>query len=285
MAGKQVDNLTGIETTGHEWDGIRELNNPLPKWWLYVFYICIVWALIYSVFYPAWPSLSGYTRGLLGYNGREELNQQLADVQASRAVWYDRFGQQSIDDIAKDNELLQFAMAGGKTIFADNCAPCHGSGGAGRPAYPILVDDDWIWGGTPADIQQTIAYGIRNTHAKARLSEMPAFGADEILTAEEISLVADHVLSLSKAAPENAKGATIFAENCSSCHGELGQGVAELGGPNLADKIWLYGGRKDDIVRQIVKPRLGVMPPWTDRLDDVEIKQVAIYVHALGGGR
>ena len=283
---KTVDAVTGTETTGHEWDGIRELNTPLPKWWLYVLYATIVWGVIYTILYPAWPWLSGYTKGVLGYTPRAELNKTLEAVRASRAVWYDKFAQLSVDDIAKDPNLLQFAKAGGEVIFGENCAPCHGTGGVGRPGYPVLVDDDWIWGGTLADIQQTINYGVRSAHAEARVSEMPAFGADGLLSEQDIAAVADHVLSLSGTAPANAQGAQIFAENCASCHGELGQGVAELGGPNLKDQIWLYGGNRDAVIAQIARPRQGVMPAWNGRLDDVQIKQAAVYVHTvLGGGK
>jgi cytochrome c oxidase cbb3-type subunit 3 len=281
---KEVDALSGTETTGHEWDDIRELNTPLPKWWLYVFYATIVWGLAYSIAYPAWPWLSGYTKGVLGYSSRAELMETLDDVKASRAVWVDRFAAASVEDIAKDPTLLQFAMAGGRVLFADNCAPCHGTGGAGAKSFPALGDDDWIWGGTLDAIHTTLLYGIRSGLPEARISQMPAFGADEILTAEEISNVAEHVLSLSGAGPANAKGAAIFAEQCVACHGEDGKGIQDVGGPNLTDKIWLYGSTKSAIVAQIVKPRQGVMPAWQGRLSDYEIKQLAVYVHSLGGG-
>lgn len=285
MAEKETDALTGTETTGHEWDGIKELNTPLPRWWLWVFYATIIWGIGYYIAYPAWPSLSGYTKGVLGYSSRENLVKDLEAVQVSRAVWLDRFTTTSVDDIAKDPELLQFAMAGGAFVFGENCAPCHGSGGAGAPGYPVLADDDWIWGGTLDDIYQTIKYGIRSKHDDTRYSEMIAFGADEILEPAQISAVADYVLSLSGAGAANEEGAQIFEEQCTACHGEDGTGLAELGGPNLTDDIWLFGGSKDAIVAQIDKPKHGVMPAWVGRLDDAAIKQAAIYVHSLGGGQ
>jgi cytochrome c oxidase cbb3-type subunit 3 len=286
MAGKELDTLTGIETTGHEWDGIKELNTPLPKWWLWVFYATIVWGLAYSIAYPSWPWLSGYFKGMLGYSTRGEFGERMAAFDASRAGWYDRIAATSLQEINDDPQLLPIATAGGKVIFGNNCAPCHGTGATGRPGgFPALVDDDWIWGGTADDIYTTIRHGIRNGDPDARFSQMPAYGADGLLTAAQINAVADHVLALSGQGQDNAEGAAIFAENCAACHGELGKGEPALGAPNLTDQIWLYGSGKQAIVSQITRPRLGVMPPWSPRLSDVEIKQVATYVHSLGGGQ
>lgn len=285
MAEKNVDSLTGTETTGHEWDGIKELNTPLPKWWLWTFYATIIWSVGYYILYPAWPWLSGYTMGVLGYSSRAQFEETMAAVDEGRSGWIDKFQQLEIAQIADDPELLQFAMAGGRVIFADNCAPCHGSGGAGAPTYPVLVDDDWLWGGTLDEIHATVRYGVRNEHDEARYSEMPAFGTDEILEAEEISAVAEYVLSLSGKAPANEDGKILFEEQCVACHGEDAKGINELGAPNLTDQIWLYGGTKDDVVAQIAKPRHGVMPAMSERLDDAEVKQVTIYVHSLGGGQ
>jgi len=287
MANKEVDTITGIETTGHEWDGIKELNTPLPKWWLYVFYACIVWAMVYSVAFPSWPWLSGYTQGLLGYSSREELNERMAALETSRAVWADRIAAASLQEINDNPDLLQIATAGGKVIFANNCAPCHGTGATGRPGgFPALVDDDWIWGGTLDDIHTTIVHGIRNAQdPDARISQMPAFGADGTLTAAQINAVADHVLAISGQGPDNAEGATIFADNCAACHGDLGRGDPALGAPDLTDQIWLYGGSKQALVSQITRPKQGVMPSWNTRLSDVEIKQATVYVHSLGGGQ
>ena len=285
MAEKETDALTGTETTGHEWDGIRELNTPLPRWWLWVLYATIIWSIGYMIAYPAWPSLSGYTKGLLGYSSRANLVADLEAVRESRSVWVDKFSELEVGEIVEDPDLLQFAMAGGGFIFGENCAPCHGSGGAGAPRFPVLADDDWIWGGTLEDIHTTIAYGIRSDHDETRYSEMMAFGADELLEPAQISAVADYVLSLSGSGAANDEGAEIFEEQCTGCHGDDGKGLPEVGGPNLSDDIWLYGGTKDAIVAQITKPRHGVMPAWVDRLDDATIKQVTIYVHSLGGGQ
>jgi cytochrome c oxidase cbb3-type subunit 3 len=287
MAARERDALTGTETTGHQWDGIKELNTPLPKWWLWVFYATIAWALVYSVAYPAWPWLSGYTKGLLGFSARGQFNERMAALEASRSQWTDRIAAASLQEINDDPELLQVATAGGKVVFNNNCAPCHGTGATGRPGgYPALVDDDWLWGGTLDDIHTTIQHGIRNaTDPEARSSQMPAFGADGILTAAQIDAVADHVLALSGQGVDNPEGAAIYADNCVACHGELGKGDPALGAPNLTDQIWLYGAGKQAIVSQITKPRQGVMPAWNNRLSEVEIKEAAVYVHSLGGGQ
>jgi cytochrome c oxidase cbb3-type subunit 3 len=285
MAQKDVDTVTGTETTGHEWDGIRELNTPLPKWWLYVFYATIVFSFVYMVLYPAVPSLSGYTRGVLNYSTREQLVQDLAEVRQARAAWLDRIEANALDEIEQDPELLRYAMAGGHVIYADNCAPCHGAGGAGRRGYPVLADDVWLWGGSLDAIHHTLLYGIRSGNEQERLSVMPAFGTDGLLRRDEIGAVADHVLMLSGQGEGNAEGLRIFEEQCAACHGADGTGSVELGAPNLTTGIWLYGGTRQDIIAQVSNPKHGVMPAWTGRLGDAEIKQLTIYVHALGGGQ
>lgn len=287
MAGREVDALTGTETTGHEWDGIRELNTPLPKWWLYVFYATIAWALVYSILFPSWPWLGGYYKGILGQTNRGQYAESAAILQASRAGWADKITAASLQQINDDPQLLEIATAGGRTVFANNCAPCHGTGAVGRqPGFPALVDDDWLWGGTLDDIYTTVKHGIRNNaDSDARVSQMPAFGADGILTPKQIDAIADHVLALSGQGKDNPEGAAIYADNCVACHGELGKGEPSLGAPNLTDQIWLYGGTKQAIVAQIAKPRQGVMPPWNNRLSDVEIKEATVYVHSLGGGQ
>ena len=288
MAEIEKDAVSGRDTTGHEWDGIKELNTPLPRWWLYTFYVCIVWAIGYWVVYPSWPTLSGYAKGAIGYSSRAELAKEIEARDKSRTVWMDKFSALSVEEISKDSELLNYAMAGGRVIFAENCAPCHGSSGSGNSSYPVLADDDWLWGGTVGDIYTTVNYGIRSTSDDTRLSEMPKFGADEILSKDEISDVAEYVLSLSGSATDNAsagRGAGIFANECASCHGEKAEGIQSMGAPRLNDGIWLYGKTKQNVVSQIKSPKHGVMPAWVDRLSDVSIKQVSVYVHSLGGGQ
>ena len=283
----EKDSVTGTETTGHEWDGIKELNSPLPRWWLWVFYATIAWSVGYWVVYPAWPGITGYTSGLLGYSERVRLDKQVAEARDEQASYYQRLAALDVGDIPNDPDLLNFAIAAGASGFKDNCAPCHGSGGAGGGGYPSLVDDAWIWGGDVDNIHATILYGIRSAHEDTRQSEMPRFGTEEILSEQEINDVTEHVLSLSGDATDAvaaARGFELFAENCAVCHGEEGEGNAELGAPRLNDQIWLYGGDKDDIVAQITQPSHGNMPAWVGRLDETTIKMLTVYVYALGGG-
>jgi cytochrome c oxidase cbb3-type subunit III len=284
----EKDAVTGVETTGHEWDGIKELNKPLPKWWLYVLYATIAWSVVWWVLYPSWPGINGYFRGILGYDQHEELAERMRESQARRAVNLERLAGAGLAEIAAAPELMSIAYSGGEAAFADNCAPCHGLGGAGQGFYPTLADDAWIWGGSLDAIHQTILYGVRSGHPDARFNEMPAFGALGMLTREQIDDVAEHVLRISEQGHDEAaagRGEAIFAEQCAVCHGERGQGIEDLGAPDLSDQLWLYGGAKRDLVQQIHAPRHGVMPAWTGRLDPETIKSLAIYVHALGGGR
>ncbi len=288
MGNVEKDPITGQESTVHEWDGIKELNTPMPNWWLYTMYATFVFALGYWVLYPAWPGITGYTQGVLGHSTRLAHEQDLIDQKQARSVWSDKFATMSIDEIGQDQQLMNYAMAGGKTIYAENCAACHGNAGSGAPGYPILADDDWIWGGTKEDIYTTVKYGIRSGHDETRASDMPNFLADEILNREQIGDVAQFVLSLTGNAEDAAatgRGAPLFEENCAACHGEEGKGTIDLGAPNLADSISYYGNTAETIAAQISKPRHGVMPEWVGRLSDVTIKQVSLYVHSLGGGK
>jgi cytochrome c oxidase cbb3-type subunit 3 len=283
----EKDALTGKETTGHEWDGIKELNTPLPKWWLYLLYATIAWSIIWAILYPSFPSLSGYWRGTTGWTQRTAIAEQMRAVEAERAPVLERIRAANLDEIRRDPDLLQYAIAGGRVAFADNCAACHGAGGEGRPGgFPNLADDSWIWGGGLEDIYRTILHGIRNTQdPDARMSMMPAFG--QILSRREIDDVAEYVLSLtgrSTDAQSAARGAAIYADQCVACHGERGEGVREQGGPALNDAIWLYGGSKREIAAQIANPRMGVMPPWQGRLDEATVRMLTVYVHTLGGG-
>lgn len=288
MADKHIDEISGTETTGHEWDGIRELNTPLPRWWLWTFYASIVWAAAYCVFYPAWPLVNSVTQGVLGYSSRAEVAKEIELAKTAQAKFLDQIKSKSLDEITQDRALLQFAIAGGRSAFAVNCSQCHGTGAAGAQGYPNLNDDDWIWGGSLKAIHHTIAHGVRaEENDDTRTSQMPAFGRDEILTAAQISTVAEFVLSLSGKehdAEKAALGAPLYKENCVACHGETGQGNREVGGPRLNDQISLFGSDKATIVNIITNARQGVMPAWGPRLDDETVKQLAIYVHSLGGG-
>jgi cytochrome c oxidase cbb3-type subunit 3 len=286
---KEVDELSGVETTGHEWDGIKELNNPLPLWWLYTFYACIVWALAYTVFYPAWPMISGATQGVLGYSTRGAVMEDIAEATEAQSVYVDKIAAMDLADISSDADLNQFALAGGAAVFRTNCSQCHGSGAAGGVGYPNLNDDDWLWGGTQEAIYATLAHGIRSTQDDdTRLSQMPAFGVDELLTKPEIAQVVEHVLAISGQNHDAALaegGATIFAENCAACHGEDAKGNQDMGAPNLSDAIWLYGGDRTALNASVMYSRAGMMPAWLGRLTDAQVKEVTIYVHSLGGGQ
>ena len=280
----EKDAVTGTETTGHEWDGIKELNTPLPKWWLYTFYATILWSLAYYILYPAIPYVTGATTGLLGWTSRGQIEEQLSAARAARADYLEAVQTTDLAAIPDNPELFFFARRGGEAAFNDNCAPCHGTGGAGNPGgYPVLADDVWLWGGTLEAIEVTIRHGIRwSEDEETRFNEMPPYG--EILASEEIDEIADHVLSLSGGAASTEAGALLFADNCAVCHGEQGEGFPDMGAPRLNDAVWLYGGDKADIVAQISQPRQGVMPAWASRLDEETIKMLTLYVHSLGGG-
>jgi cytochrome c oxidase cbb3-type subunit 3 len=284
----EKDEISGTETTGHEWDGIKELNTPLPKWWLYTFYATVAWALVYFVLYPAIPTLGSHTAGTLGYSSRAEVAANLEELRVQRAPFMNRIAAAPLEEIRNTPELLNFAIAGGRMVFAENCAPCHGPGGSGRRGFPNLADDVWLWGGTLADIHQTISHGVRNADDQSRVSQMPRFGVDGVLTAAQIADVAEFVLSLGNRAEDQARvarGAAIFAENCVACHGERGEGNPQFGAPALNSAVWLYGGDRATIIESITTARAGSMPSWSSRLDAGTIKMLAVYVHALGGGR
>lgn len=284
-----IDHISGRSTTGHEWDGIKELNTPLPRWWILSFYATILWAIGYWVVYPAWPLLSSYTTGVFDYSTRASVVNDLAGLEKLRGEKMAVLGKASLTEIEKDPALLGLARARGKTVFADNCAPCHGSGGAGAKGYPNLNDDDWLWGGSLDQILQTIQFGARSGHAQAHEGQMLAFGRDGILTKTEIVTVANYVRSLSglttAAKFDAAAGTKIFAENCAVCHGENAKGNQALGAPNLTDRIWLYGSDEDTLVETISYGRAGIMPAWSGRLDPITVRALAVYVHSLGGGQ
>lgn len=284
---KDIDQLSGVETTGHEWDGIKELNNPLPRWWLWTFYACIVWAIGYTVLYPAWPLVSSATSGVLGYSSRGAYAQTMASLETANSAIVSRIAEAPIADLLADPESARFATAAGASAFKVNCSQCHGTGAAGGPGYPNLNDDAWIWGGTIEEIYLTIAHGVRSaTDPDTRYNIMPNFGADDLLDSASITAVASYVAGLSglEGGDSNATGTQVFAENCAACHGDGGIGMPELGGPNLTDKIWLYEGSLQAITAQINRPRHGMMQAWSEKLDDATVKELAIYVHGLGGG-
>lgn len=289
MAKREVDEISGVEDTGHEWDGIKELDNPLPRWWLYVMYACIVWAIGYWIVMPAWPTLNGYTKGVFAYSERAKTDADVAAMQAQRAPMFKKLMATPIEQVNANADLRNFAIEAGRATFNDNCSTCHGAGGQGSAGFPSLADNVWLWDGSFAGIEQTIKYGIRSGHDQARLSAMPSFGKDALLNAEQINDLTDYVMTLSKLpgadAGKAARGAQLFAENCVSCHGAAGTGDPLQGAPNLTDKEYLYGNSREAIHGQIYSGNGGVMPTWEAKLSPETVKSLVVYVHSLGGGK
>jgi len=292
----EVDAYSGVETTGHEWDGIKELDNPLPRWWLWLFYASIVWSVIYMIFMPAIPAppgFDGHTRGLRNHSERANVAVAMNELQAARAPMFARLQEtidtQGVSAVERDPDLLNFALAAGRSAFGDNCATCHGAGGQGAPGYPNLNNDDWLWGGRFEDIRHTLNAGIRwEEHPETRFSQMPAYGADGLLTRPEINAVTDYVMTLAglTAATEAGAGdgARIYERECAACHGVDGRGDRSQGAPDLTNNIWLYGGSREQIRNSIHRGPYGVMPAWEDRLPEPVITALAAYVYLLGGG-
>lgn len=291
MCAKKVTKAPAqVETTGHSWDGIEEYNNPLPRWWVWVLYACIVWGIWYSIAYPAWPMLTQATQGYLGYDNRQAVEAEIKTFDDANAEIKAKLIAAPLTSIAGDEALNQYATSAGAAVFKTFCAQCHGSGAAGvqGKGYPNLIDNDWLWGGDVDAIYTTINHGIRNTtDPDARYSEMPKFGADGLLEAAQIGEVVEYVLQLSGQehdATLATAGATVFADNCAACHMETGEGDRTQGAPALNDAIWLYGGDRETITTTVHGARYGVMPAWAGRLSEDEVRAVATYVHSLGGG-
>ena len=291
MCAKQVKQTPReVPTTGHVWDGIQEYDNPMPRWWLWVLYLTIIWGIGYTIAYPAWPLISGHTQGVIGSNQRADVEADIKRFDDANAGIKAKLVAADLASIPANDELKTFAVSAGASLFKNNCAQCHGSGAAGvqGKGYPNLLDNDWLWGGDMTAIHTTITHGIRNTTDEdARLSQMPAFGVDGLLETPQIDQVVQYVLQISGQdhdAGLATAGATVFAENCVACHGEDAKGLRDLGAPNLTDAIWLYGGDAATLTETVTKARYGVMPPWASKLSEDEIRAVATYVHSLGGG-
>ena len=283
----KIDEISGTELTGHEWDGIEELNTPMPRWWLWMFYASIICAIIYAVLMPSIPLLNSHFKGVLGQSDRANVIAAVDDLKNSRSAMSQKLLGANLEDIQADEDLFRFAMAAGKSAFGDNCATCHGSGAQGFKGYPNLNDDIWIWGGTFEDIHTTLEYGIRSTHDETRTGLMQAYGRDELLTRDQINDLTQYVLGLSGQdvdAEAAGRAAPQFQSVCSTCHGTDGKGDRAQGAPNLTDADWLYGGTEANIKETLYNGRQGVMPHWNERLAPEMITALAVYVHALGGG-
>ena len=286
---REIDELSGVQTTGHDWDGIKELNNPLPRWWLWTLYATVVFALGYVIVYPAIPGATSASTGLWQWSSRADVRNELAAVEQGRQAMNDRIAAMDINAILTDENVRSYAASAGGSIFKVYCSQCHGSGAQGGPGFPNLNDDSWLWGGKPEQVLQTIANGVRDTSsAQTRDSLMPAFGKDALLTADQMSQVTNHVLKLAQLKHDTVlatAGAQIFTDNCAACHGDAGQGNAAFGAPQLNDAIWLYGSEPRQIAAQVNMPKHGMMPAWQARLGESRVKQLAVYVLSLGGGQ
>jgi cytochrome c oxidase cbb3-type subunit 3 len=288
MTDPKIDEATGVSTMGHEWDGIEELDNPMPRWWLWTFYACIVFAIGYCIAYPAIPLLHSSTKGMLGWTSHNQLAAETAKAEIARASTTAALAKADIATLDPHSPLMQSAIEGGRAAFKINCAPCHGSGAAGSKGYPNLNDDDWLWGGDRATIHQTLLHGIRQPGDDAtRMSQMPSFGRDGILTAEQIQDAVSFVRVVShqeRSSASSARGTVLFAANCAPCHGADATGNRQVGAPNLTDAIWLYGGDRETLTATLTNARYGVMPAWGAKLNPATINMLTAYVHSLGGG-
>lgn len=278
----------GYGTTGHSWDGIEEWNNPLPRWWVWTFYVTIIWGIIYTILYPAWPLVTRATPGLLGFSTRAQVQEDIDRMMAANAALNTELEEIELVALNDNPDLAGYAVNKGAAVFRANCSQCHGSGAAGVQAagYPSLLDDDWLWGGSLEEIAYTVRHGIRNEQdLDAHWSQMPAYG--DLLSTEEIDQVVNHVLAISGQehdAALAAAGEQVFLDQCSGCHMEDGTGDRLQGAPNLTDAIWLYGGDADTLRETVTNSRFGVMPAWGTRLTEAEVRAAAAYVHQLGGG-
>ena len=292
MAVEERDSVTGRETTGHEWNGIKELDTPVPRGVLIFLVVTHVWALAWWILMPSWPLGTTYTKGLLGVDQRQTVNARVIEGQQQRATWSSRLESEPYETILADADLMRTVRLTGRQLFGDNCAACHGRDGKGRANYPDLTDDDWLWGGGPVLIEQTLRVGVNSAHPESRQGQMPAFGRDELLSGEQVSAVAAYVYSLSH--PDFASNATsgriaagkeVFASTCVACHGDEGKGNRDIGAPNLTDAYWLYGGDLKALIETVHGGRQGHMPTWDERLTNAEIRTLALYVHDLGARR
>ncbi len=288
MAEPRIDEPTGTPTVGHEWDGIEELDTPMPRWWLWTLFATIVWAVVYCVLYPAWPMLNSATIGVLGWSSHAQLATETEAERVRKAPLQLAMARIPVERLNADSRLMQAAIEGGRAAFKVHCVQCHGSGAAGSKGYPNLNDDDWLWGGNIKQIHTTLVNGVRQPgNTETRISQMPAFGRDGILDAAQVQDVVSYVRVVArqeKPGVSARRGAAIFAENCVVCHAANATGNRAVGAPNLTDAIWLFGGDRDALTQTVTNARYGVMPAWGTRLDSVTIKMLAAYVHSLGGG-
>src|SRR5678815_3912686 len=289
MAVEELDPVSGHVTTGHEWNGIKELDTPVPRGVLIFLIVTHLFAVIWWFVMPTWPLGTTYTKGLLGTDQRKIVEEKLVQADAARAPWVNAIEKSSFDEILANPQLMQVVMKTGPQLFGDNCAACHGRDGRGGDNYPDLTDHDWIWGGGPERIAETMRVGVNSLHAESRTAQMPSFGRDKMLDQTQVGNVTTYVYSLSNplaSTPQTIArievGRQVFLTNCAACHGKDAKGNQDLGAPNLSDRFWIYGGDFEKIITTIHGGRQGHMPTWDERLSPAEIKILALYVYSLG---
>lgn len=291
MAIGERDPVTGQRTTGHEWNGIKELDNRVPRAVFLFLAITTLFAVVYWVLMPAWPLGATYTRGLLGIDQRATVEKAVQQAAAERQFWRQQIAALDFSEVGSDPGLMKIVSESGGTLFGDNCAVCHGTEAAGRPGYPSLADDAWLWGGEPEIVAETLRVGINSAHPDTRFAQMPAFGRDGILKRPAINSIVSFIRSNAEGVgglgPQDAKGAEegarLFAENCAACHGEQGRGDRATGTPDLMDASWLTGSDRQSLVQTIYNGRQGHMPQWENRLDEIDRKILTIYVTEIAG--
>lgn len=283
------DPVTGRATTGHEWNGIEELETPIPRLVFFFLGAAFLFSVICWMLYPTWPLVWSYTKGVLGTDQRTVVTRQVEAAAAERSAWTGRVMDESPADVAADPTLMRLVNETGHTLFIDNCAACHGTRATGGLGFPDLTAKAWLWGdGSPEAIEETIRVGINSTNDDTRASQMLAFGRDGVLDTQKIDAVVAYVRSLSglkPAAGDDAAriedGRQVFADNCASCHGEDARGNSDLGAPDLTDANWLYGSDAYSVFTTVYGGRQGHMPHWGTRLSPLDTRILALYVHGL----
>lgn len=281
MSSGERDPITGHMTTGHEWNGIKELNTPVPRAVWFFLITTFLFSVFWWVLMPAWPLGHTYTKGLLGVDQRQVVEEDLRQAAANAPAWRMAVAQRDFAAIQADPPLMQQIRRHGSVLFGDNCAACHGPRGIGGPGFPALAAGAWLWGGAPEVLAETLRVGINSDHPETRVSQMPAFGRDQLLTRADILALIAHVRSLSGMGSGSAAGRELFAANCAACHGEDAKGMVEMGAPNLTDTTWIYGSSEQTLFTTIFYGRQGHMPRWDRRLSDLDRKVLALYVADL----
>lgn len=291
MSVEERDPYTGHRITGHIWNGIKELNSPVPRLWYWSFALAFVFSVGYWIYMPAWPTVNSHTQGLSGFDQRDELDRQISVANAETDTWRKAITSVPLGDIVNNEELMGMVSRAGPALFEDSCAGCHGNSGEGAKNFPALNDTSWLWGSTPEAIYQTLKFGINSGHADSRIGQMPAFGDNKILDSSQIRDVSLYVQSLTNKAIGDGRrsqellsvrnGERVFATQCFACHGADAGGNPLLGAPSLTDADWLYGSQLEDVIYSVANGRAGLMPAWVNRIDDVKLRILSLYVHRM----